>query len=179
MMELKITVLLQGMSEAINRLADAISGNQIPAQAPAKLIGEKPFANHPHEGETSNSTPAVPNNPAPFPNNTPAVPNIPAPVPNNVTAFPTQSVAPTSSVAPVTASPVVAPAAVTAPASTPVGREYNLDELARAAAVLMDNGKMAELAALVQKYGVPSLMQLDKSYFNAFAEDLKRLGAVL
>ena len=165
MMELKITVLLPGMPEAINRLADAISGNQIPAQAPAKLIGEKPFANHPHEGETSNSTPAVPNNPAP--------------VPNNVTAFPTQSVAPTSSVASVTASPVVAPAAVTAPASTPVGREYNLDELARAAAVLMDNGKMAELAALVQKYGVPSLMQLDKSYFNAFAEDLKRLGAVL
>ena len=158
MMELKITVLLPGMPEAINRLADAISGNQIPAQAPAKLIEEKPFANHPHEGETSNSTPAVP---------------------NNVTAFPTHTVVPTSSAASVTASPVVAPAAVTAPASTPVGREYNLDELARAAAVLMDNGKMAELAALVQKYGVPSLMQLDKSHFNAFAEDLKRLGAVL
>ena len=170
MMELKITVLLPGMPEAINRLADAISGNQIPAQASAKLIEEKPVPN---------STPAVPNNPAPVPNNTLAVPNSPAPVPNNVTAFPTQSVAPTSSVAPVTASPVVAPAAVTAPASTPVGREYNLDELARAAAVLMDNGKMAELAALVQKYGVPSLMQLDKSHFNAFAEDLKRLGAVL
>lgn len=165
MMELKITVLLPGMPEAINRLADAISGNQIPAQAPAKLIEEKPFANHPHEGETSNSTPAVPNS-------TPAVPN-------NVTAFPTQTVVPTSSAAPVTASPAVAPAAATAPASMPAGREYNLDELARAAAVLMDNNKMAELAALVQKYGVPSLMQLDKSNYNAFAEDLKRLGAVL
>lgn len=163
MMEIKVTVLLPGMPEAINRLADAISGNQVPVQTTAKLIEDKP----------------VPNNPAPVPNNTPAVPNSPVPVPNNVTAFPTQSVAPTSSVAPVTASPVVAPAAVTAPASTPVGREYNLDELARAAAVLMDNGKMAELAALVQKYGVPSLMQLDKSHFNAFAEDLKQLGAVL
>ena len=163
MMELKITVLLPGMPEAINRLADAISGNQIPTQAPAKLIEEKPV---------SNDTPAVPNNPAPVPNNAPAVPN-------NVTAFPTQTVAPTSSAAPATASPAVAPAAATAPASAPAGREYNLDELARAAAVLMDNGKMAELAALVQKYGVPSLMQLDKSHYNAFAEDLKRLGAVL
>ena len=179
MMELKITVLLPGMPEAINRLADAISGNQIPAQAPAKLIEEKPFANHPHEGETSNSTPAVPNNVTAVPNSTPAVPNSTPAVPNNVTAFPTQAVVPTSSAAPVTASPAVAPAAATAPAAMPAGREYNLDELARAAAVLMDNNKMAELAALVQKYGVPSLMQLDKSNYNAFAEDLKRLGAVL
>lgn len=160
MMEIKVTVELPGMPEAINRLADAISGvhgAQIPA---AKLLEEKPV---------SNNTPAVPNDPAPVPNN-------PAPVPNNVTAFPTQTVAPTPNVAPATASPAIAP---TVPASTPVGREYKLDELAKAAAVLMDNGKMAELAALVQKYGVPSLMQLNKAHFAAFAEDLKALGAVL
>lgn len=160
MMELKITVLLPGMPEAINRLADAISGNQIPTQAPAKLIEEKPV---------SNNTPAVPNNPAPVPNNAPAVPN-------NVTAFPTQTVAPTPSAVSAQAIPTAAP---TAPVAPPSGREYSLDELAKAAAVLMDDGKMAELAALVQKYGVPSLMQLDKSHFNAFAEDLKQLGAVL
>lgn len=156
MMEIQVTVLLPGMPEAINRLADAISGVKgapVPTQTEAKLIENKP----------------VPNDPAPVPNNTAAVPN-------NVTAFPTQTVAPTPSAAAVPATPVAAPVTPTAP---PSAREYKLDELAKAAAVLMDNGKMAELAALVQKYGVPSLMQLDKSHFTAFAEDLKALGAVL
>ena len=157
MMEIQVTVLLPGMPEAINRLADAISGASVPAQTGAKLIENKP----------------VPNDPAPVSNNTATVPNDPAPVPNNVTAFPTQTVAPTPSAA---ATPVAAPVTPIAP---PSAREYKLDELAKAAAVLMDNGKMAELAALVQKYGVPSLMQLDKSHFTAFAEDLKALGAVL
>lgn len=166
MMEIKVTVLLPGMPEAINRLADAISGTQaasIPAQNKAKLIEEKP----------------VPNNSTPVPNNPPAVPNNSAPVPNNVTAFPTQNVAPIPSAVSAMASPAAVPAAVTAPVQMPAGREYNLDELAKAAAVLMDNGKMVELAALVQKYGVPSLMQLNKAHFAAFAEDLKALGAVL
>lgn len=166
MMEIKVTVVLPGMPEAINRLADAISGAHgvpVPASAPAKLIDEV---------KTSN-------NPVPVPNNTPVVPNDPPAVPNNVTAFPTPTVAPTPNVAPATVSPVTAPAAVPAPVAPPAGREYTLDELAKSAAVLMDGGKMAELAALVQKYGVPSLMQLNKAHFAAFAEDLKALGAAL
>ena len=100
-------------------------------------------------------------------------------------------------VAPKAASPDPAPAPSPAPAPTskapeptskapepPVAavptapaKEYSLDELLTATAPLMDAGKIAELQALMQKYGVASLMEIPKERYGELATDLRALGA--
>ena len=58
--------------------------------------------------------------------------------------------------------------------STP---QYTLEDLARAAVPLQDAGRGQDLMALLQKYNVMSMAQLDPSVFGAFATDLRALGA--
>ena len=58
--------------------------------------------------------------------------------------------------------------------STP---QYTLEDLARAAVPLQDAGRGQDLMALLQKYNVMSMTQLDPSVFGAFATDLRALGA--
>ena len=58
--------------------------------------------------------------------------------------------------------------------STP---QYALEDLARAAVPLQDAGRGQDLMALLQKYNVMSMTQLDPSVFGAFATDLRALGA--
>lgn len=55
--------------------------------------------------------------------------------------------------------------------------QYTLEDLARAAVPLQDAGRGQDLMALLQKYGVMSMTQLDPSVFGAFATDLRALGA--
>ncbi|WP_288839274.1 hypothetical protein [uncultured Megasphaera sp.] len=64
------------------------------------------------------------------------------------------------------------PAVPTAPV-----KDYTLDELLAAAGPLLDAGKGPELQALMQKYGVPSMMALPKEKFGELATDLRALGA--
>ena len=54
---------------------------------------------------------------------------------------------------------------------------YSLDDIAVAATALMDMGKMVELQALLTKYTVNSLPELDKAQYNSFVVDLRGLGA--
>lgn len=70
--------------------------------------------------------------------------------------------------------PVPEPAPVKEPA-------YTMDVIAGAMAALIDQGKekMAQVAETIQKYGVPAINELDPSNYDAFAEDLKALGAAL
>lgn len=76
---------------------------------------------------------------------------------------------------PAPATPVSPVAAVpTAPA-----KEYSLDELLTATAPLMDAGKIADLQALMQKYGVASMMEIPKEKYGELATDLRALGAKL
>ncbi|WP_289002322.1 hypothetical protein [uncultured Megasphaera sp.] len=98
-------------------------------------------------------------------------------------------VTPASAPAPaVTASPAPAPAPEPAPAQKspepPVGavptapaKDYSLDELLTATAPLMDAGKISELQALMQKYGVASMMEIPKERYGELATDLRALGA--
>ena len=58
--------------------------------------------------------------------------------------------------------------------STP---QYTLEDLARAAVPLQDAGRGQDLMALLQKYNVMSMTQLNPSVFGAFATDLRALGA--
>ena len=101
------------------------------------------------------------------PQPTPQVPvQQPQPVP------PTQ---PVQQPTPVQSQPPVQPAPQ-APVATNTP-QYTLEDLARAAVPLQDAGRGQDLMALLQKYGVMSMTQLDPSVFGAFATDLRALGA--
>ena len=82
--------------------------------------------------------------------------------------------------APAPAAPAPAPAAPT-PAAQPAvpvsAPSYTVDDLARAAAPLMDAGRLDELQALLQKYGVQFLPDLKPEQLGAFATDLRQMGA--
>lgn len=78
---------------------------------------------------------------------------------------PNQPVAPA---APVQATQV--PAAPSAPAIT-------MDEIARAGAALVDQGKMVDLINLLKNFGVPAITQLREDQLPGFAMGLRALGA--
>lgn len=114
-----------------------------------------------------------------------AAPVIPAPVPPVTT--PPASVVPTQSTpAPVaTPTPAPAPAAPAAPINpapaVPVttAPTYTLDQIAKAGASLVDAGKMEQLLALLAKYGVQAVTQLQPDQYGVFATELRTLGAQL
>lgn len=100
------------------------------------------------------------------------------------TATPTETAIPAEASAPVN----TVPEADTAPPSPPdpvpetpavQARTYTLDELSRAGAALIDQGKMAQLLALLKKYNVQALTQLDPSVYASVADELITLGAKL
>lgn len=77
-------------------------------------------------------------------------------------------------VKPAAPEPPAAPVVPTAPA-----KKYTLDELLAATAPLMDAGKIAELQALMQKFGVPSMMDIPEEKYGELATALRELGAEL
>ena len=162
MMEIKLTVEVLGIPDAINNLAAAIRGQS--ASVPA--VASTPTA------------PAV--TPAPAiqaatPTQTVATPSAPQTPPVNV---PTPSN--TSTPAPVTpaAAPVQAPAA--APVQPPVQeKKITADDISRAGAALVDQGKTADVINLLKRYGVQAITQLKEDVYPAFANDLRALGATL
>ncbi len=56
---------------------------------------------------------------------------------------------------------------------------YTLDELAKASTSIMDEGRMAELQALVQSFGITTLAELSKDKYGAFALKLREMGAAI
>ena len=156
MFEIKVTVEIPGLPEALNALAGA--------------IGKRPeFVCHQHGGNNHHIDNAgVVNVDFPAAPAAPAVnPTTPVqPAPTTGTAAPT----PVQPTAPATA----APAAPTVPAEG-----YTLEALSRAGAALIDDGKMPQLLALLGKYGVRAVTQLPKEAYSAFAAELKALGAQL
>ena len=85
--------------------------------------------------------------------------------------------------APVATPPAAVPVATAPPAPAPVptvpttAQAYTQDQLALAASGLMDAGKLAELQQLLAAFNVPSLVQLPKDQYGAFATKLRELGA--
>lgn len=104
----------------------------------------------------------------------------PAPVTPVPVAAPVQN-APVSVPAPaVPVHPVPVPAQpsaahVTTVPTTETG--YTLDDLARAAMVLMDAGRQNELLGLLGQFGVDSLPNLPQQQYGAFATALRGMGA--
>ena len=73
--------------------------------------------------------------------------------------------------------PTNATPAAPAPAVPTAAPQYTLDMIAKAGTALIDAGKMAELSALLAKYGVEALTTLDPAHYGAFAAELRAMGA--
>lgn len=126
MLEIKVTVEIPGLPEAINNLAGAVKNAPAPEQAAQSKNINEPAA--------------------------------------NMNTAPVQSVLVSESGA------VAGPAPSDATALT-------MDDLGRAGATLIDAGKMPQLIALLSKYGVQAVTQLKSEQFNAFADEMRALGA--
>lgn len=91
-----------------------------------------------------------------------------------------EPIAPMPAVPVTPTAPEPVPAAAPAPITQTVPTEthaYTRDDLARAAAGLMDAGRIADLKALLQSFGVDSLVALPENQYGAFATQMRSLGA--
>ena len=77
--------------------------------------------------------------------------------------------------------PIEATAVAPIPAGVPVAapKKYSLAEIQTACAPLMDAGKTDELAALIQSFGVGSLIDLPEDKYGELVVKLRALGARL
>lgn len=96
---------------------------------------------------------------------------------------PVQTAAQPAQQTPVTQSPAQ-PAPVQQPAPAPqplpttaVAQEYTQDQISVAMAGLVSQGKQPEIMALIQGFGVNSLVELPKEQYGALAVKLREMGA--
>ena len=154
MLEIKIEA--PDLAAAICKLAAAIAHpdiNTITTDEPRGIPAAATVA------PVAASAPAAPVNPTPAP--------VAAPV-----AAPIAPTAPVPTEQPADAPVAHAPDAVPVTAPT-----YTVDQIARAGASLVDAGKMEQLLALLSRYGVAAVTQLQPDQFGAFANELRALGA--
>ena len=168
MFEVKVTVAIPGLPEAINALASAVSKSPAPAQAAPAA----PAVTAPAGREPVVQAPATPVS-APVP--VPAAPAMPASAPAVPAPVPVSIQAPVPAQ---TATPALAPAP-TAPNIAPdnAGAQLTVEDIGRAGATLVDMGKMPQLLALLAQYGVQAVTQLQPAQLAPFADELRALGA--
>lgn len=166
MSNFEVIIRIPDLAAALEKLAAAITGKpaSVPQDIktlpdPAPRVQQAPQQQQPYTVPTYQPAPIQPMQTYTPPTQQPAVQTYTPPV--NPTPAPQQ------------AGP--APAVQTAP--TAQAPAYTLDDLARAAAVLMDAGKQQQLIALLGQFGVPSLMQLPKERYGEFATALRQMGA--
>ena len=162
MMEMKIKIEVPDLAAAVEKLAAAI------AVDPNILTPDTPRPQMPAPAAT-----VPPQMPAPATGPAPAMPQTPSPAPAPVTPPP----APAAPVTPPTPAP--APTPQTAAPVMPVAGAptYTLDQISKAGAALVDAGKMEPLLALLTKYGVQAITQLQPAQYGVFATELRALGA--
>jgi hypothetical protein len=150
MLEMKIKIEADAaVLKAIDKLTTALEKNAVNISVSQDTPAPVPPVTMP-------PATVVPTQPTPAPVATPT----PAPAP----VAPAQTAAPTN---PAPAVPVT-----TAPT-------YALDQIAKAGASLVDAGKMEQLLALLAKYGVQAVTQLQPDQYGVFATELRTLGAQL
>lgn len=156
MLEMRVSITAADLAEAINNLADAISGKNLKPIARTKTpAGSAPVVQP--------AIPMVPVNPTTAPVATPAQTETPI-VPTVPVAAPAPAVIPAANVAP----------APTVPTSAP---QYTLDMIATAGSALIDAGKMDQLMQLLGKFGIASLTELAPENYGAMANELRAIGA--
>ena len=165
MMEMKIKIEAPDLAAAVEKLAAAITATpNIPTpnaprpQMPIPAAGPSPTL-----PQTPGPAPAVPPVAAPAAPAAPAVPvtpSVPVAAPAPSVTAPAGPVAPPAPAMPVTDAPA-----------------YTLDQISKAGAALVDAGKMGPLLALLAKYGVQAITQLQPAQYGIFATELRALGA--
>lgn len=150
MLEVKVTIETPDLSQAITQLALAIKGSALVADSKDMVIPA---------GTPMDVMEAVPVAPQPV---------TPVPSPAPVTPAPVPAMNPPQPAAP-------APA----PAPVPAAPKIDMNAISRAGAGLIDQGKMQEVLAVLAKYGVQVITQLQENQFEAFAADLRALGAAI
>ena len=174
MYEIKLTVDAPGLADAIHHLATAIENRPAPATTIKKTKKTEKDPTPPSVVMTAPTTAPV---------QASAIASGTAPTtsaPATTTAPPAQTVpssnpATTFAPAAVELAPVQ-PAAPT-PAPAPAQKALTLTDISNAGAKLVDRGLMPQLVALLGKYGVQTVLALDPSKYEAFAVDLRALGA--
>ena len=167
MSEIKITVEIPGLVEAINALAAAFTGkapcttNIGPgAEAATPVAPVAPVA------PQMSQTPTIPQQ-------TPitAAPGYPAaaPVATQMPAQPTTPAPSMTAPAPVAQTPTDS-----APSNVPT-----IEALSNAGAALCEKGMMSQLIGLLGKYGCQAITQLKPEYIPAFTAELRALGAAI
>lgn len=106
----------------------------------------------------------------------------PAVPPVQTVAQPAPAAPATPQPAPAQQPPVTPPPAQSAPAAQPlpttaVAQEYAQDQISVAMAGLVSQGKQPEIMALIQGFGVSSLVELPKEQYGALAVKLREMGA--
>lgn len=150
MLEMKIKIEADAaVLKAIDKLTTALEKSAVNISVPQDTPA-------PVLPVTTPPASVVPTQPTPAPVAT----TTPAPAP----AAPAQTAAPT----------IPAPAVPVTTAPT-----YTLDQIAKAGASLVDAGKMEQLLALLAKYGVQAVTQLQPDQYGVFATELRTLGAQL
>lgn len=159
MIEMKITVDLPGMPEAIKALADAISHS---CTAPSMSI---------RNSGLNINTAHVSSNESPTDQTVDATSNVQVAQADN--AKPT-----TGNVIPMS-KPKESAKAQEENRATATQAEVvpSLDDISRAGAALIDAGKMDAVLSLCDKYGIQMLTDIPKDKYAAFACDLRALGA--
>lgn len=156
MIEIKVTVEIPGIAEAINNLAQAI--------AEKKPVAVEAVAQEAPAVQVSAPVAPVAASVAPVAPVQPPVQTAPAPAPVAPTAA---SVTPTATVA-------SAPAQQQAPTAA---KRITLDDLSLAGAKLVDAGKMDALINALQNFGVAAITLLHEDQYASFADCLRSLGA--
>ena len=156
-MEITVTVNAPELAGAITRLALAIEGKAAINQDGSMVIPAGTVATVKGVEAQPTAAPQAAQQPTPVPQAQQTAP-MPTPQPTPV--------------------PQAAPAQVPAPQPTPVPQKaITLNDLATAGAGLVDQGKMPQVIALLGKYGVQAITQLQPESFEAFAAELRALGA--
>lgn len=159
MIEIKVTVEIPGIAEAINNLAQAIAEKKpvaveaVAQEAPA-VQASAPVA--PVAPVAASVAPVAPVQPP--------VQTAPAPAPVAPTAV---SVIPTATTA-------SAPAQQQAPTAA---KRITLDDLSLAGAKLVDAGKVDALINALQNFGVAAITLLHEDQYASFADCLRSMGA--
>lgn len=153
MIEIKVTVDIPGIAEAINNLAQAIAEKKPVAVEAVKQ--EAPIV----QASAPVAAPVAPVAPVHPPVQTASAPAPVAPAAVSVTPTATTASAPAQQQAPVPA------------------KRITLDDLSLAGAKLVDAGKMDALINALQNFGVAAITLLHEDQYASFADCLRSMGA--
>mgnify|MGYP004552689197 CR=1 FL=1 len=159
MIEIKVTVEIPGMTEAINNLAQAIAEKKPVAVEAVKQEAPAVQASAPVAPVTPVAASVAPTAPVQPPVQITSAPAPVAPVAPPVTPAATAASAPAQQQAPTAA------------------KRITLDDLSLAGAKLVDAGKMDALINTLQSFGVAAITLLREDQYASFADCLRSMGA--